>query len=509
LKKIKFRRENEESKINAYKSFILNINELNPTFRNTFGREDSTLNNNNHNEYHINENEMNNILTEVEEELSDKNCFRICREKTEEYIKSNNFQTVSRIGGTLSKDKTKRIRNNLVKSISKNSSSLKNNVTFCNYDGFVNSKYCNSFGMENSLLSAKNKNSNCSFVCKYCNNINIPHPFYNININNNYNNNQNSSQSTPPFKLINNTYADTQTENYNSETHNFKLKTPKKKNSSPNIYSKREIILKEDLLTKNSSSKDQFFNDYYILKNAEKSPDKDLIVNLKQSPIVNSSKVNLCDLDQINSISNTPKGINVFNLTSPNNVCTNVNLNLNYMNTNNIFYINNNSNNNNQYLLTSEREKSCIQGGYENFRHSLLSNSSNRKINDDGVCISELKILRKENLLYKNCFEAMTNEISNFKFNEKNKEEALDKFYDENRVIYEKEVTCFWKALKIYQEIFVDQIKIKENKIKEMSKVFDEMVVGENSILMGNNMYGGKQKNFLRLFYNLLKTNSK
>ena len=58
------------------------------------------------------------------------------------------------------------------------------------------------------------------------------------------------------------------------------------------------------------------------------------------------------------------------------------------------------------------------------------------------------------------------------------------KFYEENKIIFEKEVSCFWKALKVYKEIFTDSINIKENKISEMSKVFDEMVKGENSVLL-------------------------
>jgi hypothetical protein len=508
LKKIKFSREHEESKTNAYQSFINNLNLINPTFSNSFGKEDSaTLKINCTNLNKSIEHETYRNLTEVEEEFPENSNFKTNNTRCELKSKSKNHlfnqlntNQIHSGAGTkgFSNNIFKKVSTNLVKSISRRPSTLQNNITFCNY-GLFKSKQGNSYGLENSLAFANNinnSNANYNFVCSYCNNVNSINYINNSNNVNNNGNNLNSSQIIPPFKLMNNTNLNTNSEVMNTETLNYKSNSPIKKTLSADLFSKIDSTEKKNFFTKDSNGNQNFFNEIHLLKNIEKSPDKDLIANLKHSVIFHSNKPNFVDLNQINSINNTPVGVKSFNLTSPNNLGSNVNINFNYMNANNIFY--NNINHNNHYLLTSEREKPSIGCKYEILRQSVLSNSSNRKINEDCFYFSEFKILRKESLLYRSFFDSMTNEISNFKFYEKNKEEALDKFYDENRVIFEKEVTCFWKALKVYKEIFVDQIKIKENKINEMSKVFDDMVIGENSILMGNNLnlFGGNKDNF-------------
>lgn len=43
LKKMKYRREFDENKLYACQNLINNINQVNPTFRNSFGREDSAV----------------------------------------------------------------------------------------------------------------------------------------------------------------------------------------------------------------------------------------------------------------------------------------------------------------------------------------------------------------------------------------------------------------------------------------------------------------------------------
>ncbi len=355
--------------------------------------------------------------------------------------------------------KNRRLSHNLVKSISRQPSSIQNNITFCNNGLIINSKF-NSQGLENSMY---NNYTNNQYICQYCNCFN--------NLNNNINNNFNNSQTIRPFKLVNNVNSTSEilnTDNYvNCHTRN-KSSSPIKDISTKEFFSKKDSANKPNNF--NKITNENLYNEICLDKNIEKSPDKELVKNLKKLSIFNSTKGKNFEGNNLASINNTPIGTNTFNLTSPNNI-----------NSNNLI------NQNNNYLITSDIERGSMKGRYEVFRNSILSNPSNRKIKEDGINFSELKMLRKEIALYKNCFDSISNEFNNFKFNEKYKEEALEKFYDENRIIFEKEVACFWKALKVYKEIFTDQIKTKENKICEMSKIFDDMVIGENSILMSNN----------------------
>ena len=213
------------------------------------------------------------------------------------------------------------------------------------------------------------------------------------------------------------------------------------------------------------------FHDYE--NNLDKTPDSEYITNLR-SPCVKFSNKSRFDISNCN---NTPINVQLFNVTSPNN---------------------------NNNILNSEKEKLSIRNKYEFLKQSVISNASNRKISDEGFCLVELKLIKKECELYKNCFYSLTDDFNNMKCSLKSNEENLINFYDESNKIFEKEVTCFWKALKVYKEIFTDQIKNKENKICELSKIFDEMVLGDNSVLLNNNLNFTNNQNFPSKFFFIL-----
>jgi len=436
---------------------INNIPQINPIFRTTFAPEDNQ-NFNKSNDFIYNYLENEEKLFESLK-FKNKNCNDLkseenynCLNKNEDFmISQNNINyNVNSLLVVNNQQNTNinllKTSKNLIKSIPKNPAALQNNITFSNYGLFMSNKLSNNQAVESSISFLNNTNTIANnFICQYCNCLN--------NIINN--NNLNSSQCAPPFKL-----ANKPTENLISNNNNLSNSPLKILLSGDKNYNK-DSASKADINTKKYS--EIILNDIII----EKSPDKDLISNLKKSKNFKSGKVKMLDFNNINSISNASDGMNNLNITTPNNFKNNFNIN---------------------NLLTSEKEKFTMKGKYDVLRQSAISNTTNFKMNDEILCISELRILRKENLLYRNCFDAMSNELNNFKFNEKNKEEALEKFYDENRIIFEKEVTCFWKALKVYKEIFVDQIKNKENQMFEMSKVFDDMVIGENSNFFNNNL---------------------
>lgn len=369
----------------------------------------------------------------------------------EENSNNNYYKNISNFGSiNINKKKS---NPNLIKSISNKKSALQTNLTFNNYN----------LHMSNRITFSNNGNANNE---NSCNNYNIPTDFINMNIicpscnktfkvnnNNNINstksftNKENPQGNVAPFKLFNNN------NNENNNNLNLHINTEEREyfNYSPEKSNKFPSNLNLESLRKESENLLSYSKNNN--KNP-KSPEKENNNKEKEPKDSEARKYTFSELNNINSFSNTPlnNGFKTFNL--------------------------NNSNLNG----------SNVKGKLENFRGSNISISSNKKNNqilpEENFYFNELVLIKKENILYKNCFDSLTNEYNNFKLFEKNKEEAILKFYDENKVIFDKEVNCFWKALKVYKEIFKDSISIKENKISEMSKVFDDMVIGENSILL-------------------------
>lgn len=461
LKKTKFRRETEENKIGAYQSFINNVNYLDPFHKNSLAKEDN-LHANNTNNYNGNINKSNESINyPIIEDDNSKDSPRpsqknkgnidnkLFLDKKESYLFSNTNvqQNHTSNASNLFTINTKK-QSNLIKSIPKHQSTIQNNITFSNYGLFLNNRNSNSQNLDSNLIHQQ------EIICQNCNCANI------INLNSHPHLNPNTNY-VHPFKLGNiNDITNLESNNnlYKRTSYSPSLDINKRNSLEFKItenYFKKEVGQIVHLQKK--SSENLIINANELKKNIERSPDKDLITNLKIPISIRSNKFKVIDFNNINSVNNTPGGVNNFSLTSPNN-----------------------------YLATNEKEKFSLKGRLEFLRQSIISNTSNRKISDEGLFISEFKLAKKESSLYKSCFEAISNEFKNHKFFEKSKEESLEKFYDENRVIFEKEVTSFWKALKIYKEIFTDQIKSKDNKINEMSKIFDDMIL-DNSSLLNNN----------------------
>jgi hypothetical protein len=460
LKKIKFRRENEEKE---------NMNQ-------TQTKKNKTLINNHNN--NIKTNKKNDFLIKKEnihkrrlsadsiikvnkfdfiEETSDienKVLFTTENEldNIQENINTNNNNNKNY--GAFNSLKSKKKYSNLIKSISNKKSTLQNNLTFNNYNILLSNRITFSNNDNNSNRNNNHNNSDTLF-CPSCNKT---FKFNNIiNSTKSFKEN-NTGNQIPPFKLYNNNFNEkitTETEEREREYFHNGNKSPEgekiKKKFSP-IQDGKKIELDNknfnfNLLSFNTNNLKQI--------TPEKEFDINANNNINKNSINDNRKFTLGDLSNMNSFANTPnniEGLKTFNL--------------------------NNSN----------LQGSSVKGKLENFRGSYISMYSNKKNyynynneENNSNYLNELLLIKKEYNLYKNCFDSLTNEYKNFKLFEKNKEQAILKFYEENEIIFEKEVNCFWKALKVYKEIFTDSINIKENKIFEMSKVFDEIVKGENT----------------------------
>ena len=328
----------------------------------------------------------------------------------------------------------------MIKSISNKKSALQTNLTLNNYNLLLSNRitFSNNDLINSNNNSTNNNNNNISPEMINCPSCNKPFKFNNV-INSTKSLKENPfGHQVAPFKLFNN---NSNNENTNTEEREYFNISPEKSKINPMDSNRKES---ENLLSFNLN-----FNTLNT-KSPEKDKENNGYLNIKKNSntLVDNRKFTLSELNNINSFSNTPNntGFKTFNL--------------------------NNSNLNG----------SSVKGKLENIRASNISMFNEE--NNNNNYFNELLLLKKEYILYKNCFDSLTNEYNNFKLFEKNKEEAILKFYEENKIIFEKEVSCFWKALKVYKEIFTDSINIKENKISEMSKVFDEMVKGENSVLL-------------------------
>ncbi len=119
----------------------------------------------------------------------------------------------------------------------------------------------------------------------------------------------------------------------------------------------------------------------------------------------------------------------------------------------------------------------------EGYMQSVFSNNSNyynnlKIIKDENLC--ELKVARKETVLYKNSFDLITTDYKKLKSNTKNIEKILNQNNENNRNLRELEINKFAKALEIYNEIYNQQIKIKDIKIKLLANLIDQLIEKEN-----------------------------
>lgn len=138
-------------------------------------------------------------------------------------------------------------------------------------------------------------------------------------------------------------------------------------------------------------------------------------------------------------------------------------------------------------------EPSNIRSKWEALRQSVISTTSNNNlkfIQDENF--SELKLAKKETLLYKNCFNSITTDYKKLKSNCKNTEKIMNQEIENYKNLKEIEIKKFAKALEMYNQLYTQQIKVKDIKIKQLATLIDYMVDNELNYL---------SKNFLKHFF--------
>jgi len=214
------------------------------------------------------------------------------------------------------------------------------------------------------------------------------------------------------------------------------------------------------------------------------------------SAILNEQpKANISDIDNNNNnnkilISDSNKNVNLisaFNNNIPSQI-PNENYNEKYNSNNNykiqlgLVHRNTLQNNeNNDFEITNIKSK------WEAMKQSVISTTSNnnlRMFKDENFL--ELKLAKKETILYKNCFDSITTDYKKLKSCSKNFEKILSQNLENYTNLKEAEIVKFAKALEMYNELYLQQIKLKDIKIKQLSILVDQLAEKEISSLKNN-----------------------
>jgi len=136
----------------------------------------------------------------------------------------------------------------------------------------------------------------------------------------------------------------------------------------------------------------------------------------------------------------------------------------------------------NEYELTNIKSK---RDALKQSVISYNSNNNNLKIFKDEN-FSELKLAKKETILYKNCFDSITTEYKKLKSHGKNFDKILSQELENYKNLKEEEILKFAKALEIYNELYSQQIRIKDVKINQLANLIDHLVENDNYSLANN-----------------------
>lgn len=273
----------------------------------------------------------------------------------------------------------------------------------------------------------------------------------------------------------------------------------KNNNISDNKNSENQnmIALNDLLHSKNDMidniKKDNILNEKRSEENESKQDNESditLVDNISQNKInmtpLTDSKEKQNFINNVDRIVKTESNKNVNIITSFNN---------NFNSTNKKTMINSN---NKKFDLTkrntvqnnelSDFELTNLKSKWEALRQSVISTNSNninlRMFKDENF--SELKLAKKETILYKNCFDSITTDYKKLKSNCKNVEKILNQDLENYKNLKEVEIVKFAKALEVYNDLYSQHIKIKDIKIKQLANLIDQLVEKENYSVINN-----------------------
>lgn len=275
----------------------------------------------------------------------------------------------------------------------------------------------------------------------------------------------------------------------------FQIKNLQKGNNTLEVDKNGRVVRKNILKTKNVYFQPKIEENISDLsqKNVESNNDsRDFIesdatfenFNHEISPSIKGIESNRENIQNINLESNRNM-----------NLISNLNENLNVLNSK-ISNINNKSNKTkNPYIKRNtyqnnefkDLEIRNLKNHWESLKKSIISTNSNNNFNlikDENL--SELKLAKKETLLYKNCFDSITSDFKNLNSNYKNMEKIHNQELENYKNLKEAEILKFSKALEIYNELYLQQIKIKDIKIKQLASLIDQLVENQNNSILNN-----------------------
>ena len=273
-----------------------------------------------------------------------------------------------------------------------------------------------------------------------------------------------------------------------------------------NIYSNKNF--KENGILKISKLKNyQNMNNYFYNSKDKKQNYDSKLLSESDASIDNASRGKFCqgpspdlmdrnkffnkniildsnkNLDLITTINN-----NINNNFKNNNVISHTHISK-LVSTNNsdkiqLLVMNKNSTNNKEF---NDLEPYNLRSKYEALRQSVISSTSNNNLKIiQNENFSELKLAKKEILLYKNCFDSITTDYKKLKSNSKKTEKTLNQEMENYRNLKEIEIRKFAKALEIYNELYTQQLKVKDMEIKQLAALIDNMAENENKNCIKN-----------------------
>lgn len=549
LKKIKFRKEYEENQqihqqqanqnLNFYSSIIENNNNNNNNYINN---QESKVFNLNHfpNKYESNlfssnnnnnNNNENNCLTEssvynnpVNNTTGKKRIVRLSTVQPQ----TNYNQMLMQPNNMRFRQSKININNNIIKNITKRSSNVLNNLGFGlafrksvfepNASNPVLCQMCNNFFYTNNPGSATNPNDveikedGNELVNISLGNINnlVPeksdekeNDFVNKSKDFGSNKNQvsvsnieNSTSNKPihsknvSFLLNEKKKKELITNDKNAENKDNKISKTLLKSTNLGNYNENELNKsnkysdqKSDNESKHYNESDISFENFNHSKNLKTNSTilnekpKTINSNNHNQNLISDSNKNVSTINAFNnnnmySLTHTPKVIS-----SIENYNSNNKIQLGFRQRNTI----QNNNDLNDFEITNIKSK------WEALKQSIISTNSNNNfkiLKDENF--SELKLAKKETVLYKNCFDSITTDYKKLKSSNKNFERILNQDLENYKKLKEAEIVKFAKALEMYNDLYSHQIKFKDIKINQLASLIDQLVEKENYSLINN-----------------------
>lgn len=135
-------------------------------------------------------------------------------------------------------------------------------------------------------------------------------------------------------------------------------------------------------------------------------------------------------------------------------------------------------NTNDGNILNKQKTLTKIKG-WNLFKDSVISNNYGSSFigRKNPTDTNEIKVLRKEYILYKNTVEYLSEEISYLKSYKSEMNKVILDFQHDQEILYKSQVDNYTKALQILKSSCQEEMKTEKAKIVELTNIIDDMII--------------------------------